>query len=52
MKGHIEQNKLNVLCMEWLILKKNIEQNKWKVLWNFKNEKTNWAKQMKGLWSF
>ena len=42
MKGHIEQNKLNVLCMEWLILKKNIEieQNKWKDFWGIKNERT------------
>ena len=40
------------LCMEWLILKKNIEQNKWKVFWDFKNERTNLAKQIEGLWSF
>ena len=40
------------LCMEWLILKKKIEQNKWKVFWDFKKERTNLAKQIEGLWSF
>ena len=51
MKGHIEQNKLNVLCMEWLILKKNIEieKNKWKDFGAFKNEKHNEQNKSKGL---
>ena len=61
----------NERSYELLKMKGQIEQNKWKDLWAFKNERTywakqierllygainferiNWAKQMKGLWSF